>query len=36
VLPRISQEFLTKMMDGEKVERVRVSVDGGEFKYGFE
>lgn len=36
VLPRISQEFLTKMMEGEKIERVNVSVDGGEFKYGFE
>jgi len=35
MLPRISQEFLTRMMEGEKIERVNVSVAGGEFKYGF-
>ena len=36
VLPRISQEFLGRMMEGKKVERVRVCVEGGEFAYGFE
>jgi len=36
VLPKISQEFLTRMMQGEKIERVQVSIEGGEFKYGFE
>ncbi len=36
VLPHISQEFLGRMMEGKKVERVRVSVEGGEFAYGFE
>lgn len=36
VLPKISQEFLTKMMEGEKIERVNVSIEDGDFKYGFE
>lgn len=36
VLPKISQEFLTKMMQGEKIERVQVSIEDGDFKYGFE
>jgi type VI secretion system protein VasG len=36
MLPRISQEFLTRMMEGKKVERVRVSVEGGDFGYAFE
>ena len=36
VLPKISEEFLTRMMDGEKIERVQVSVEDGEFRYGFE
>jgi type VI secretion system protein VasG len=36
VLPKISQEFLTRMMEGEKIERVQVSIEDGEFKYGFE
>lgn len=36
VLPKISQEFLTRMMLGEKIERVQVSIEDGEFKYGFE
>ena len=36
VLPKISQEFLTRMMQGEKIERVQVSIEDGEFKYGFE
>jgi type VI secretion system protein VasG len=36
VLPKISQEFLTRMMQGEKIERVQVSIKDGEFMYGFE
>lgn len=36
VLPAISGEFLTRMMEGEPVERVHVSAQGGEFAYGFE
>ncbi len=36
VLPKISQEFLTRMMQGEKIERVQVSIEDGEFSYGFE
>ncbi len=36
VLPKISQEFLTRMMQGEKIERVQVSIEDGEFRYGFE
>ena len=36
VLPRISQELLTRMMEGKKVERVRVTVAGGDFGYEFE
>ncbi len=33
---KISQEFLTRMMQGDKIERVQVSIEEGEFKYGFE
>ena len=36
VLPDISQEFLTRMMEGKPIERVHVSVQDGEFGYGFE
>ena len=36
VLPKISEEFLTRMMEGKPVARVHVSVDGGEFGFGFE
>ena len=36
VLPKISQEFLTRMMQGEKIDRVQVSIEDGEFRYGFE
>ncbi len=36
MLPRISQEFLTRMMEGKKVERVRVVVEGVDFGYAFE
>ncbi|WKJ90881.1 type VI secretion system ATPase TssH [Methylomonas montana] len=36
VLPRISEEFLIRMMEGKPIERVHVSVQDGEFGYGFE
>ncbi|MEC4748736.1 type VI secretion system ATPase TssH [Methylomicrobium sp. Wu6] len=36
VLPRISEEFLTRMMEGTPIERVHVSVQDGDFGYGFE
>ncbi len=35
MLPRISQEFLTKMMQGNKIEKVQVSVIDGDFSYEF-
>jgi type VI secretion system protein VasG len=36
VLPEISSEFLTRMIQGRAVERVHVSVDGGDFRYSFD
>jgi type VI secretion system protein VasG len=36
MLPRISQEFLQRMMEGQPIERVHVRVDNGDFGYGFE
>jgi type VI secretion system protein VasG len=36
VLPSISQEFLNRMMAGKAIERVNVTVDQGEFHYGFD
>ncbi|MCG6942513.1 MAG: type VI secretion system ATPase TssH [Thiohalocapsa sp.] len=36
VLPRISEEFLRRMMEGQSIERVHVSVADGEFSYAFE
>jgi type VI secretion system protein VasG len=36
VLPRISQEFLTRMMEGKKLDRVNVTVADGDFAYAFE
>jgi type VI secretion system protein VasG len=35
VLPRISQEMLTHLMEGKAVGRVHVSVEGGDFAYAF-
>jgi len=35
VIPKISQEFITRMMQDEKIERVQVSIEDGEFGYGF-
>jgi type VI secretion system protein VasG len=36
VLPRISEEFLRRMMEGKAIEQVRVTVSGGDFAYGFD
>lgn len=36
LLPSISSEFLTRMMEGKPIERVHVSVADGEFAYEFE
>jgi type VI secretion system protein VasG len=36
MLPSISTEFLTRMMEGQAIEKVHVSVAGGEFTYSFE
>ncbi len=36
MLPRISSEFLTRMLAGKPVERVHVGVEGEDFQYGFE
>jgi type VI secretion system protein VasG len=36
VLPSISKEFLTRMMEGKPVNRVHVTVDQGEFYYTFD
>ena len=33
VLPRLSEEFLRRMMEGKAVERVHVTVDTGDFHY---
>ncbi len=36
VLPKISEEFLLRMMEGKPVAKVHVSVEEGEFGFGFE
>jgi type VI secretion system protein VasG len=36
VLPTISQEFLTKMMSGETLSAIKISVKDSEFSYQFE
>jgi type VI secretion system protein VasG len=36
MLPRISLEFLTRMMEGKPIERVRVGVADADFAYAFE
>jgi type VI secretion system protein VasG len=33
MLPDISKEFLTRMMEGRAVERVHVAVSAGDFSY---
>jgi type VI secretion system protein VasG len=35
LLPALSGEFLTRMLEGRPVERVHVGVEGAEFSYGF-
>ena len=35
MLPEMSREFLTRMMEGREVERASVTVNGGGFCYGF-
>jgi type VI secretion system protein VasG len=36
MLPRISLEFLTRMMEGKQIERVHVNVADADFAYGFD
>jgi len=36
LLPRISQELLTRMMQGKPVTRVATTVKDGEFEYAFD
>ncbi|NEV63088.1 type VI secretion system ATPase TssH [Thiorhodococcus minor] len=36
VLPKISEEFLTRMMEGKPIEQVHIGVANGNFQYGFE
>lgn len=36
VLPKISEEFLTRMVEGKPIEKVHVQVVDGEFAYGFD
>ncbi|MGD8592271.1 MAG: type VI secretion system ATPase TssH [Gammaproteobacteria bacterium] len=36
LLPAISQEFLTRMMEGKAIHKVAVGVDNSEFSYSFE
>jgi type VI secretion system protein VasG len=36
VLPKISEEFLTRMMDSRPVGGIQISVENGQFVYGFE
>ena len=36
VLPKISEELLTRMMEGTPVDKVQITVDGSSFRYLFE
>ena len=36
MLPKISSEFLVRMMEDRKIERVHIGVTGGEFEYAFD
>jgi type VI secretion system protein VasG len=36
VLPAVSQEFLTRMMESRPAKRVHIAVDNGEFRYAFD
>ena len=36
VPPKISEEFLKRMMEGKAIEKVHVRVEGGDFGYAFD
>ena len=36
ILPAISEEFLRRMMEGQRIDRVHVTVSDGSFTYAFE
>lgn len=36
VLPRMSEEFLKRMLEGKAVQRVHITVDAGDFTYNFD
>jgi len=36
ILPRISQEFLTRMVEGKPITRVQLAVQDQDFRYAFE
>ena len=36
MLPRISEEFLRRMLEGKSIDKVHVSVEANDFQYGFE
>jgi type VI secretion system protein VasG len=36
MLPAISQEFLTRMMEGKPISRVQVKAEGDQFAYAFD
>ena len=36
VLPRVSEEFLKRLVEGHPISSVRVGVSGNDFAYGFE
>ena len=35
LLPALSGEFLTRMLEGRPVERIHVGVEAGDFRYGW-
>ena len=35
LLPRIGHEFLTRMMEGRRIDRIAVTADAGDFKFNF-
>ena len=36
VLPRVSQEYLQRLSAGQRLARVRLAVENGDFTYGFD
>ena len=36
MLPRISEEFLRRMLEGKSIAKVHVGVEANDFSYGFE